>query len=460
MQNFNKIKMPQILNFRLWLIIYTLSTIILGSIARPLFPDKTLFIFQTIFILNICIFAYILFYKSLKRSVFFTSLFIFQIVWIAIFRIFNQTFYGNPLGYNPLDASFYNNLGVLFSSPNYLDLSLSKLLSHYTQGMDDWGFPTIVAISYKTFGAEFGITFVAILNAVFVIIGTIFIHKIARRFTTDTNARAICFIWATLPFSIYTSSVGLKENYMVCFVILSIYHLYQYMEHPNLKSIILFFLFTITLLFFRTAIFFILMITFFFTLCLTNKSFAKNVNRWLLFFAFLSFVFFSYAVDFIGGIRGDVDSSTIGQQAENLISQRSSIVVYSTNILATIIGPFPSFISDPIKVNYITIYSFGTMVKMLLSIYYIYGIIYIVKHKITYFYPLLIFIALHSIMLITTFYSLHDRYQWPQIPFVLLLSLFGFLRLKQVGKLKTKFIVGLCPLLFLAFILVYNLRLA
>lgn len=62
-------------------------------------------------------------------------------------------------------------------------------------------------------------------------------------------------------------------------------------------------------------------------------------------------------------------------------------------------------------------------------------------------------------MLVTTFYSLHDRYQWPQIPFVLLVSLFGFSQLTKVGEVSTKFIAGVCPFLFLALIIIYNLRL-
>lgn len=110
--------------------------------------------------------------------------------------------------------------------------------------------------------------------------------------------------------------------------------------------------------------------------------------------------------------------------------------------------------------NYITLYSFGTMMKMMLSGFYIYGVIRIIKEKDLFFYPLLIFIFLHSIMLIMTFFTLHDRYQWVQIPFVLLISLYGYNKLNNERRILQQLIFGIYPLLMLLFIIIYNMRIS
>lgn len=139
---------------------------------------------------------------------------------------------------------------------------------------------------------------------------------------------------------------------------------------------------------------------------------AKNINLWLSFLFVLSYLIFGVIVDFIGGLRGNVSMETIQMGINAKISENGGIIAKMTNFLAILIGPFPCFVADRMKVNYITLYSFGTMMKMMLSGFYIYGVIRIIKEKDLFFYPLLIFIFLHSIMLIMTFFTLHDRYQW------------------------------------------------
>ncbi len=443
-----------------WLFLYAGLTVLLGLVAGTHLPDKGILMFQSTMAASICLLSIPLRTRRLQFSVFISLLCLFLIVWIIGFRVFNIVHYGNPLGFDPIDSLFYHDIGSRFAQSNLPLGSLPHFLYLNTQGLDDWGFSGLVAIFYRIFGVDWGITALALCNVPCITISAYLLYLFARKFTTETNARTLCLLWAVLPFGLYTAGVGLKENYMVLLVIAAIYYMYAFKEHPNLKAFILFWLFAASLLLFRTAIFFMLAATFGFTLLTLSHSFSRKINLWIIVFIVLAIIFFATAIDFIAGIRGNVNLESIEDKRANLIESQNQLIVILTNLAAIFIGPFPSIISDPVKVNYITLYSFGSFIKMMLSFYYLYGILYIIKHKIAYFYPLLIYIALHSLMLVITFYSLHDRFQWPQYPFVLLLSLFGFKAYWEHRKKKRHILPAVYSCIMLLLILVYNLRLS
>lgn len=443
-----------------WLFLYAGLTVLLGLVAGTYLPDKGIFVFQSTMAASICLLSIPLRTKRLKFSVFISLLCLFLLVWIIGFRVFNIVYYGNPLGFDPIDSLFYHDIGNRFTLSNQPLSSLPHFLNLNTQGLDDWGFSGLVAIFYRIFGVNCGITALAICNVFCITISAYLLYLLARKFTTETNARTICLLWAVLPFGLYTASVGLKENYMVLLIIAAIYYMYAFKERPNLKAFILFWLFATSLLLFRTAIFFMLAATFGFTILTLSHSFSRRINLWIIALIILAIISFATAIDFIAEIRGNVSMGSIEDKRESLIESQSLLIVILTNLAAIFIGPFPSIISDPVKVNYITLYSFSSFIKMMLSFYYLYGILYIIKHKIAYFYPLLIYIALHSLMLAIMFYSLHDRFQWPQYPFVLLLSLFGFNAYWERKKEKRHILPTVYSCIMLLLILVYNLRLS
>ena len=77
-------------------------------------------------------------------------------------------------------------------------------------------------------------------NVLFIIVGAHFLYKLSRYFADDYCANSICFLWGIMPFSVYTSSVGLKENYMVFCVIISVYYLYEFMRRSTFRNLLLF----------------------------------------------------------------------------------------------------------------------------------------------------------------------------------------------------------------------------
>ena len=436
---------------------YFVLTLCFFICANAFLPNKEIMFFQLSLVASIMGIGTFLMCRYWRFHVFVPFLFLFQVVWIVLFRTFNILHYGNGLGYHPADALFYHGFGSRFAVSAQSLAELSTFLKSYSYGVDDWGFCIVASVVYYMFGSDAGFFILALLNAVFVVWGACLIYRIAKRFSSEMNARAVCLLWAVMPFSLYTSSVGLKENYMVFLVIAAVYCVYRYQERSSLKFLLIGIGSILALLLFRTALTFMLALSFLFVFLLKSRSFTRHVNLWLLVGGFFSFIMFTVAVDFIGSIRGNVTAESLGNQADN-IEGHAGIVVTITNLLAILIGPFPSFISDPVKVNYITLYSFGAMVKMWLSFYYVYGVVRILQKREVYFYSMLVFIVFHSLMLVVSFYSLHDRYQWPQIPFVLLISIYGFQEMANERRRSIRYLSSVYPFLMFVVVLVYNIR--
>jgi hypothetical protein len=135
----------------------------------------------------------------------------------------------------------------------------------------------------------------------------------------------------------------------------------------------------------------------------------------------------------------------------------SGFLQATTNIVGALVGPFPSFVSDEFKRNYITLYSFTPFTKMLYSLFFIYGMWYALKNKLTVFFPFIILWLMNSIMLVVTVFTLHDRFQWPHIPCTLILSCLGYEKLSK--SRKSKAIESLYIVIVIALIIIFNLRL-
>ena len=90
----------------------------------------------------------------------------------------------------------------------------------------------------------------------------------------------------------------------------------------------------------------------------------------------------------------------------------------------------------------------------MISFGYLYTLYYAIRNKVLELIPIIMIIIFNSLMLIVLFYTLHDRYQWPQYPLVLLLAIYGFERYK---KSNGKWFKYYCYLVIL-FIMIFNLR--
>ena len=155
-------------------------------------------------------------------------------------------------------------------------------------------------------------------------------------------------------------------------------------------------------------------------------------------------------------VQRGYDYESVSSMQEARTEATGGAVARVTNVVAGFVGPIPNFVADDyFKRTYITRYSFTPFFKMIISFFFLYGFIALVKKKRTVLFPFYVFILLNIIMMIFTFYTLHDRYHWPAIPLFFIVSAWGYQ--EYIGLHRSKFYT--CYSLgVILLILLFNLR--
>ena len=394
--------------------------------------------------------------NNVSRGSLLFGLFIYLVSIIIIWRFFNFAVFNHMLGYNPIDAIAYHSYAEHFVLKKESLFNIIESLRTASKSLDDYGFFIIPTIIYSLFGVEFGCHILSLVNALFIIGSCNFLYKLCEIISIDKrDILTICFLFGTLTYAIYTAAAGLKENIMMFFIVGAMYYMYKFLNKKSAVALICTILFSLFLCFFRTAIAAILLTTFIISLFLYLSFVRKKLKFWTILMMGFGMATLSVVTILVADLRGGM---AVNQGMVDSVAQGSSLFFQCFNLAAILVGPFPNFVSDTEKVNYITLWNFGTLVKMMLSGYFLYGIYFIYKKKMLTYYPILIFFFLHSAMLFVTMFAVHDRYQLPQIPLVFIVS---FLGLSKIGYLQRPMVLMMkyCyPLLMVGLIFMYNMR--
>lgn len=385
-----------------------------------------------------------------KKSNIFIVIFIYHLLCSFVMIEINHNVYGDIYGYNPDDAELYRSYGNIFYSKTF-----SEALNYLTSQnivLDDFGYPLIIFLSKKIFGDYF-LTSIVFFNALAVGFASVFLHKLASIFIPKIYSSFIAIAWGIMPYGVYTTAAGLKENFFALFIILSFYYLYRAIKVRNFNSYVLFILFTFITFLFRLVIGYAIVLAFFSFIILNNKYIFKYYKYVILFIVFIIPLVFRFIGLYIINQRGYEFDVLLELTTEKVGGTLGTII----NYVAGFIGPFPSFISSSSeKITYITRYSFSSFFKMIISFYFWLGTYRIIKNKEIIFFPMIVFYAINTTMLIFTFYTLHDRYQWPHIPIYFIIATYGYIEYQKSKRVRKCYsIYVLCTLLM---IFVYNFR--
>ena len=331
-------------------------------------------------------------------------------------------YFNNPFGYKPLDAALYNRYG------SHIELSLFgfiKYLNVLEVRVDDMGFPLIVYFVYRLSGDPLiGVQLLVFFNVVAVTISSYYLYKISNLFFEKEVSCFIAFFWGTELYSVYTASVGLKENFMTMFIVIAIYFIICVNRRLFLKEIICAVLFSLPILLFRTSVFYMLISVLLFIIVLRLPIVKRYFYVYIILIAIIASFYTYQIIDELAAQQGY--SYEFFEDLVKTKVRHQGRLTYTLNYLASVLGPFPNLISvDIVKRNYITLYSFSSFCKVFYSFFLVYGIYGIFKNKHYELVGVFIFVLLNTIMLIFTLFAQHDRYQWPHMPFTIILAFYG-----------------------------------
>lgn len=412
----------------------------------PAWYDAFLQIF--IFVISLTVFAFN--YKKENKSRVYIYIFMLQLLCSSLMQFVNYDVYGDIYGFNPVDAEFYRNYAITFRNKSFSQIL--AILGNDDLLIDDYGYPIIVYFSTIIFGNNF-VFFLTLLNALVITIGCRYLYKLCVLFLPKSYSTFVMLIWGIMPYSIYTTAAGLKENFFVFFVILSLYYLYKYIIAKRLNYIFLFLLATSIVFLFRMVVGIALVLSLLSYLFFRIDVIASNLKKVLLLLSLLIICLFTIVATYIIGIRGYEYEILLNNASEKM----GGLLGQVFNVIAGFIGPIPNFVSNsPEKITYITRYSFTPYYKIMISFYFWYALYLVIKDNKVIFLPFFVFFAINTTMLIFTFYTQHDRYQWPHIPMFMLLAHYGYF--KSGKKTIVKRIYTMYTFFVLLIILVYNFR--
>lgn len=411
---------------------YFVAVFFFGIMQQQKMPPLPVFLMQISAVVLTVMFSYLYSRKSIAVTC--SVVFLFQLFASLALRMFNYDFFHNPLGYNPADAEWYDQMATQFYRGSVRELTM--FLDSAEILLDDRGFNYLLFYIYKIAGTPArGVNLATFFNVVIVTGSAYFLYKAATTIMEDKYAELVAFVWGTQLYAVYTAAAGLKENVMVFFVVAALYFIARLWHEYSLLNVVMAVLLSMFALLFRMALFYMLVAS---LLTVTAIKFPF-IRKYLVFFivvgVIFTLVYFRLAMSEMVEIRGNaIDQETYEGMVANKM-ERSGPFSTMVSYISALIGPFPNIVSYGEKANYITLFSFSSFCKTFYAMYFLYSIYLLFKNKVVQLLPFLVFWAFDILMLIVTYYTLHDRYHWPHVPIVILLSVWGAV---QWSKSKPK----------------------
>ena len=364
--------------------------------------------------------SYIFSTKSILTTL--IVVFVSQLIMAFSIRFLYIEYYHNPLGSNPLDAVYYDRIAVMGYRYSFKDYN--QLLDTYDMMLDDKGMFYISYLVYKLASTPLrGIQLLVVFNALAVMLSSFATYKLSRMYFNVKVSSFIAFFWGTELYASYTAAAGLKENFMVMFLLWGMYYLVSLYRNMNVINIIAAIVFASSALLFRMALFYMFLAILMFVLSLKSGFFRKYILFFMVLIVALS-AYKSYeAINELAEMRG-YSYEMLETIAEGKTS-RSWPMSEIVNYMSALFGPFPNVVATGEKAAYITLYSFSSTCKVFFSFFFVYGSYMLFREKKVELMPLFIFWLLNTIMLIFTVFTLHDRYQWPHMSLMLIISAYG-----------------------------------
>ena len=325
--------------------------------------NLTQFVLASIMLCNFFVFAsakgswkYLFFFLSFLLSCFFLK---YQYVSNGL----------SPFGSDPVDSILYMQLANKTSTLSLGDAM--RMIANYDK-IDDIGMPVVARLCYMLGGSDDGYYNVLILfNTIAVTVSTLFVYKSSLLIFDKETARLISAIYvSTCQFSLFATT-GLKENFFLLIIILSIYYLLK-MYHQGISSgIIGFLVFTPLICFFRLAVIAQIIMALGAAVLLKSKKYRWfGIASVVIVTVYIVTNYMDLIIDMLGG--GSLESWIIYAEAHN--TGQSPFFQYFSQSVFSVIGNPPMFnIVD--ELDFVHFASFSACVRSFLSPFFIIGMI-------------------------------------------------------------------------------------
>jgi hypothetical protein len=339
-------------------------------------------------------------------------IFCYSLFFVFCYNLLSYYYTDNFYVFSESDAILYHNESIVMSGMNFIG-GIEYYLSRHE--LEDLGIVLVLSTLYKIYATKL------LLNLFYVFIAVITanaMYAIARRFMSVKYAWLCAASYCLASYVIWFHASGLKESILVMLIALFYSNYYRFVFDKKRAGVWGLILVPLLLFLFRPVLSIFCLVSIAMGILLKRKFSAPQ-----LFFVFAALFAGIY---FLEAIMSSTDKFLLGGTDRMLeIKEMEGMVkggipfTYLVNILSSMFGNFPSLLSSKV---HLTFYSPGLIFKVFISIGFWFGVIHIVKERMSKTYPMLVFILAEMVSLIYILEALELRKSIPHFPLVYIIA--------------------------------------
>ncbi len=358
----------------------------------------------------------------------FVFIFIYQGSVVFFLLSFYISIIGNPLGIDPNDARFYDEIARHLAKLSFLD-SISYLLQ--THDVGEIAYTQIIRLVYMLPGDP--IINMKFINVALHMFSGLFVYKTAKLLGLNSiRSKLIFIIFCMNPASVYFNSSGLKEPVFQFLIAFTIYVCYLYLLTKKSKYLVMSLLLILSTGFFRIPYPIIFIVGFSVYIYLGSQGQAKIFARTFLIIV-IPIIFFGIWLLLKDAITHLMDLDISAVQAHRLGRENIGLKDYLALVISGFIGPVPSFLYDYWSID-TPLFTIQNYIKILLSVFFVYSIYEIYNEKLKLYYPIVCIYMLNASLLILTAATFDFRFIYPLMPIFYLVLGRRFISYRSVKK--------------------------
>ena len=339
----------------------------------------------------------------------FVFVFLFSILFVGLFNYLFFIDTGSFFEFTESDSTLYHEFATITLNYGFFE-GIQNFMIFSRFDYDDAGMIAYLSIFYRVIEHPL---FVRFVNVIIHASTVCLIYKISRCYLKENTSALVSLIYGMSSFAIYYVSSGMKETVFTFLVVLSFYNYSLYKNNGGNLALFKAFIFSAMILFFRIPVALFLFLSFAIVEFWFNKiSITKTLVVFLSVSTLIVLVVSNYSLL--------EHYLSLGNPNENAVSSLSPGFSFKLLVvIAGFFGPFPTFIPvDGYKDD--SIWAATLILKVFLSIYFIFGVFFAYKWKHSYMTVLVLFCLLNIFGLVLVDNTFKVRYILPYIPLFLI----------------------------------------
>lgn len=353
-------------------------------------------------------------FKRVRNEVFVITM-IFILVYTAIFNWLYVDHRGDNFEFTGSDSTTYHYYAIEATHFSYFE-GIVNFVEDSKYGYDDSGMIAYLSFLYRIVNDSL---FPRLINVLIGLFTAFLLYRIARQILLEKTAFLIAIIYGSASYTIYYISSGLKETIFTLFVVMAFYFYRRYVKSLNMTNLVPMALSIIPIFLFRIPVAVILILAI---------GLAELFNRkgstvvWVLGGMFL-LVVINYATPYIEILIRYAGATNLNIDEQETVSRGPLLTLIV--IASGIFGPFPTIPATPGH-EADSLWAASLILKSMLSIYFVYGCVLVMKSKNAFLMAASIFSILTILSLISIDNTFKVRYVMPYLPLFFLVAGYGF----------------------------------